>query len=80
MKTKRPKAKLKAAPRRCAPVSGSAADSVSDRRTALKFVHKWLWESRDRRTVDQEWPDQYVNDAVSMILAYQKQQNDKLTP
>lgn len=57
---------------------GSDADVLSERHAALKFANKWLWENPGRRTVDREWPSDYLNDAVAMMVDYRrKQQNDE---
>ncbi|PYJ09798.1 MAG: hypothetical protein DMF06_08640 [Verrucomicrobia bacterium] len=54
------------------PARGSDADVISERRAALKFAQKWLWENPGRRTTGLEWPTDYLNDAASMLVDYRR--------
>lgn len=38
-----------------------------NQKEAIRFVHDWLWESKDRLTEGESWLHRYISDVASMI-------------
>ena len=61
-------------PRRVLPVV-MEGDLGAQRRNllAMQFVDKWLWETGDRETAGQPWPDAHIRDAARMLAEYRRE-------